>query len=94
MSATDVGTLFLDTGLRIKLFTPRIADHFNITASDQGRPITDFTHRLKYDSLVSDARTVLNDLATVAREIENGNQRWYMMRMKPYGPSTTRSTAS
>jgi len=39
---------------------------------------------LKYDSLVSDARTVLNDLATVAREIENGNQRWYMMRMKPY----------
>src|SRR5262249_31957416 len=63
MAATEVGTLFLDTGLKIKRFTPRIAELFNVTMSDEGRPITDFTHRLSYDRLEKDARRVLNDLA-------------------------------
>jgi len=43
ISATDVGTLFLDPFLQIKRFTPRVADVFNITAADEGRLITDFT---------------------------------------------------
>ncbi|HWF76646.1 MAG TPA: chemotaxis protein CheB, partial [Caulobacteraceae bacterium] len=51
MAATDVATLFLDTTLKIKRFTPRLTELFNVTASDEGRPITDFTHRLKYDGL-------------------------------------------
>src|SRR6516165_9907381 len=56
MAATDFGTLFLDTALRIKRFTPRLTDIFNITSSDEGRPITDFTHKLEYADLIKDAR--------------------------------------
>jgi len=37
MAATDVGTLFLDSMLRIKRFTPRVADLFNVTDNDEGR---------------------------------------------------------
>ncbi|HWE06011.1 MAG TPA: chemotaxis protein CheB, partial [Rhizomicrobium sp.] len=48
MAATDFATLFLDPQLVIKRFTPRTTDLFNLTANDIGRPITDFTHRLKY----------------------------------------------
>src|SRR5262249_49604936 len=59
MAAMDFGTLFLDPGLRIKRFTPRLSDLFSITPGDVGRPITDFTHQLDYDGLVADARTVL-----------------------------------
>src|SRR5262249_43982961 len=55
ITATDVGTLFLDAALHIKRFTPRVCDLFNITSADEGRPITDFTHRLKYDKLTEDA---------------------------------------
>ncbi len=51
MAATDVGILFLDPQLRINRFTPRIAELFNIVAGDEGRSITDFTHRLEYDDL-------------------------------------------
>ena len=51
MAATDVGILFLDTQLRIKRFTPRIAELFNVAAGDEGRSITDFTHGLDYDDL-------------------------------------------
>ena len=59
MAATDFGTLFLDTGLHIKLFTERVTDIFSITKADEGRPITDFSHQLKYDDLIKDIRAVL-----------------------------------
>jgi two-component system CheB/CheR fusion protein len=84
ISATDVGTLFLDAALHIKRFTPRVSDLFNITASDEGRPITDFTHRLKYDRLPEDARRILADLGSLEKEIESQNGQWYLMRIRPY----------
>ena len=52
MAATDFGTLFLDSSLRIKRFTERVTELFSITQSDEGRPITDFAHQLEYDDLV------------------------------------------
>lgn len=84
MAATDMGTLFLDARLRIKLFTPRLVDLFNITSSDEGRPITDFTHQLEYDELAADARSVLRDLAPLDREVRSADGKWHLMRMRPY----------
>src|SRR6185312_11237558 len=46
IAATDIGTLFLDPSLRIKRFTDRVTELFSITASDEGRSITDFAHQL------------------------------------------------
>jgi two-component system CheB/CheR fusion protein len=84
VAATDIGTLFLDTSLRIKRFTERVTDLFSIKQTDEGRPITDFAHQLQYDDLVKDVRTVLADLAPVRREIHNRAGRWYDMRLRPY----------
>ena len=84
VAATDIGTLFLDSALRIKRFTDRITELFRITLSDEGRPITDFAHQLEYDDLVKDARAVLADLAPIRREIRSRNGRWYDMRVRPY----------
>jgi PAS domain S-box-containing protein len=84
MAAMDFGTLFLDPGLKIKRFTPRLADLFSITPGDVGRPITDFTHQLDYDGLVADAHTVLDDLAPIEREIRSRKGGWYLVRIRPY----------
>jgi two-component system, chemotaxis family, CheB/CheR fusion protein len=84
MAATDVGTLFLDNRLKINRFTPRVADLFNITANDEGRPITDFTHRLNYDDLPADAAAVLKDLVPIEREVETRAGLWFLMRLRPY----------
>jgi two-component system CheB/CheR fusion protein len=84
MAAMDFGTLFLDPALRIKRFTPRLADLFSIAPGDEGRPVTDFTHQLDYDGLVADARTVLADLAPVEREIRSHKDGWYLVRIRPY----------
>lgn len=84
MTATDVGILFLDPHLRIKRFTPRISELFNIVIGDEGRSITDFTHRLEYDDLAGDARKVLRDLATSEREVRGRDGSWYLTRLRPY----------
>ncbi|HLG90218.1 MAG TPA: chemotaxis protein CheB [Alphaproteobacteria bacterium] len=83
VAASDYGTLFLDSGLRIKRFTDQVTELFSITPSDEGRPITDFAHRLEYDELGKDARGVLADLAPVRREIRSRHDRWYDVRMRP-----------
>jgi two-component system CheB/CheR fusion protein len=49
-----------------------------------GRPITDFTHQLDYDGLVADARTVLDHLAPIEREIRSHKGGWYLARIRPY----------
>lgn len=84
MSATDVSTMFLDTTLRIQRFTPRVAELFNVVAGDEGRPVTDFTHRLEYNDLVADANRVLADLIPVERTVHTTNDRWFLLRLRPY----------
>jgi two-component system, chemotaxis family, CheB/CheR fusion protein len=84
LAATDFATLFLDSEFRIKRFTDRATDLFSITSSDEGRPISDFSHQLEYDDLISDCRRVLSDLAPIRREIHSRRNLWYDMRMRPY----------
>jgi two-component system CheB/CheR fusion protein len=84
MAATDIGTLFLDSALRIKRFTDRVTELFSITKNDEGRPITDFAHQLEYNELIKDARTVLADLTPIRREVHSRDGRWYEMRLRPY----------
>jgi two-component system CheB/CheR fusion protein len=84
MEATDFGTLFVDSGLRIKRFTDRVSDLFRITPADEGRPITDFARQLDYDDLVKDAQSVLANLTPVRREVRGRDDSWYDVRMRPY----------
>ncbi len=84
MAATDIGTLFLDSTLRIKRFTERVTELFSITQTDEGRPITDFAHQLQYEDLVKDARAVLLDLTPLRREVRRRSGRWFDMRLRPY----------
>ena len=83
-ASTEIGTLFLDTDLRIRQFTPPITDLINITNQDVGRQITDFTHRLIYDGVEQDIRKVLRTLTPLDREMQSREGRWYVMRVRPY----------
>ena len=83
--STSIATIFLDSDFRIRRFTPAIADIFNVREADAGRPITDFSSRLKLGALSQDSRTVLRDLKTIEREVESDDGvASYLMRIKPY----------
>ncbi len=85
VQSTDIGTIFLDRSLRVKRYTPRVADLFNIIPSDLGRPLEHLTHKLDYDSLTEDAIEVLQTLQMKEREVRGGTgDRRYLIRMTPY----------
>ena len=84
VGATEFGTLFLDSDLRIKRFTEPVADIFTIAPGDEGRPVADVAHELGQTDLVADARAVLADPAPVRREARARDGRWYDVRLRPY----------
>ncbi len=84
MTATEIGTLFLDLNLYIKRFTPHITDLFGIVESDLGRPVNLFNHQLRYTTLEQDAQAVLDDLGSIEREAWSRDGHCYLIRLRPY----------
>jgi two-component system CheB/CheR fusion protein len=82
--STDVATLFLDTKLNIRLFTPASKLLFNVISSDVGRPLADLTSLAADGTLLVDARAVLSNLVPIEREIEATTGAWYIRRILPY----------
>lgn len=87
LESTQIATMFLDNGLRIKSFTPGMMELIHLRESDEGRPATDIVSRLDYGGLEVDARQVLRDLSVVEREVsivEGETRKVLIMRMRPY----------
>jgi len=84
IAATDIATVFVDSALRIKRFTPRAADIFSLIASDSGRSLLDLTHRLDYKDLAEDVEQTFNTLRMVEREVRSQDGRHYIARLLPY----------
>ena len=84
MSSTDIATVFLDRELRIKRYTPRALDLFQLSPTDLGRPLWDLRHRLRDESLAQDAAQVLETLHTTEREVLTADGRCFILRALPY----------
>jgi two-component system CheB/CheR fusion protein len=85
ISSTDIATVFVDRKMRIKWFTPRTRDIFNVIGNDAGRSLLDITHRLNYPLLHQDAAEAFGELRLVEREVRNREgDRWYLARLLPY----------
>jgi two-component system CheB/CheR fusion protein len=82
--STDVATIFLDTDLNVRLFTPVTKLLFSIVPVDIGRPLADLSSLAADGALLSDARTVLENFVPVEREIEAKTGAWYIRRILPY----------
>jgi two-component system CheB/CheR fusion protein len=84
MAATDIATVFLDTELRIKRFTPPTGRLLNLIATDLGRPFRDFAPRFKDDDLLRDAERAAASLAPSEKAIHTDEKHWYLRRILPY----------
>ncbi len=84
LASTEVHTLFLDRELRLRKFTPRVGETFNLLPQDVGRRIDSFTHTLDYPDLLVDVRRVLDGGARVEREAMDRAGRWFLVRALPY----------
>ena len=82
--STDVATIFLDLDLNIRFFTPATKSLFNIIPTDIGRPLADLNSLAADSDLLIDARTVLQTLSPIEREIQARDGLWYIRRILPY----------
>jgi two-component system CheB/CheR fusion protein len=84
LDSTGVATLFLDSNLNIRFFTPDAKSLFRVIATDIGRPLADLTALVIDPDLVADAKAVLATFAPLGREITAENGAWYIRRILPY----------
>jgi two-component system CheB/CheR fusion protein len=84
MNSTDIGTLFLDRSLRVKLFTPRARDLYNLLPADVGRPLSDITGQIADGDLTASLERVLDTLQPIQREVQTHAGHWYLMNLLPY----------
>ena len=84
LDSSGVATLFLDSALNIRFFTPAAKSLFRVIATDIGRPLADLTPLAADRDLLTDARSVLTSSAPVAREVETEGGGWYVRRILPY----------
>ena len=84
ITSTDIAVVFVDSLMRVKRFTPRATDLFNLIAGDVGRSLFDITHHLDWESLTHDAEDAFRSLRAVEREARSTDGRHYLSRVIPY----------
>ncbi len=84
LAATDIGTIFLNTKLQIKRYTPAMTRIFNLIPSDLDRKISDITAKIDYGTLVADAEHVLDTLTQKRMEIRTRDDILFDMTISPY----------
>jgi len=90
LNSIDIATLFLDTELKVRRFTPQTLDIVKLIPGDIGRPITDLVNQLDYPELVDDANEVLRTLIFRERQVFANNERCFRVRIMPYRTQSNR----
>ena len=84
MECTEVATVFLDSELRIRKFTPQIVPVFKLLSQDVGRCIDNFAHHLNRDNLIPDIIQVLESGERIEEETQTDDGHWWHLRVLPY----------
>ncbi|HEY6802737.1 MAG TPA: CheR family methyltransferase [Pyrinomonadaceae bacterium] len=82
--STDLATIFVDRNLSIKFYTPRAREIFNLIRFDVGRSLSDITHNLDYEGMLTDVQGVLDESSKTEREVRSSDGRWYVAQLIPY----------
>ena len=84
LDSTQLATIFLNTELKIRRYTPKMTDIMNLVISDIDRPISDLSTRLYQIELKDYASKVLSTLDKIEIEVRSNNHQYYKMRVLPY----------
>lgn len=87
LESTAIGTVFLDSSLRIRKFTPAVKKHFSLISSDVGRPIDNFTTNfgaVKVKGLANNCKKVISSGKTMEKQIISKEGRNYLQRISPF----------
>lgn len=90
IEASEIATLFVDSAMRVKRYTPQASKLFSLIPTDIGRPLMDVKSRLNYPELVEDASSVFKQLRPIERTVTTVDGGHFFSRMLPYRTSLDR----
>ncbi|HVT81789.1 MAG TPA: CheR family methyltransferase, partial [Phycisphaerae bacterium] len=88
LRSTDVATIFIDKGLCIRKFTPKVGVIFDLLPQDVGRRIDSFSHHIDGENLHEDVTGVLKSGTAIEKQVRHRSGSWYFLRILPYRSHT------
>lgn len=78
------GQLFIDNELRLMKFSPGTTKQINLLETDIGRPLSNISTNIKFETIIDDIKKVLDEGSVITKEIETNNGKWYQIMTMPY----------
>ena len=78
------GQLFINNQLELMRFSPGAVKQINLLESDIGRPLSNISTNIKFETILDDVKQVLVDGCVLTKEIETNDGKWYQMMTMPY----------
>jgi two-component system CheB/CheR fusion protein len=78
------GQLFINNELQLMKFSPGTVKQINLLDSDVGRPLSNISTNIKFETIIEDIKHVLAEGSVITKEIETNNGKWYQIMTMPY----------
>ncbi|MEO6455696.1 MAG: CheR family methyltransferase, partial [Ginsengibacter sp.] len=78
------GQLYVNNDLLLMKFSPGTVKHINLLDTDIGRPITNISTNIKFETIENDIKEVIKHGGKINKEIEATNGKWYQLMTLPY----------
>lgn len=84
LDAIQVPILIVDLNLRVRRFTATAEQRFHVSERNIGQSLSDLGAPLSRSSLDQLTREVINDLTTQTRELQDEDNSWWSLTVRPY----------
>lgn len=78
------GQLFINNELQLMKFSPGTVKQINLLETDIGRPLSNISTNIKFETIIEDIKKVLADGSVITKEVETNNGKWYQVMTMPY----------
>jgi two-component system CheB/CheR fusion protein len=78
------GQLIINNDLILMKFSPGTVKQINLLESDIGRPLSNITTNIKFETIIGDIKQVLAKGVIITKEIETNDGKWYQIMTMPY----------
>ncbi len=78
------GQLFVNKDLMLMKFSPGTVKQINLLPTDIGRPLSNISTNIKFETITADIKQVIEDGIVITKEIETENGKWYQVMTMPY----------
>ncbi len=84
LNSVQIPIIMVGNDLRIRRFTPRAQEIFNLIPGDVGRPLTDLRAKLPIPNLKNEVLEAIEKLSVKESQVQDEAGRWFSLHIRPY----------